>query len=446
MTPVCGHDAPPYGPPLCAHIRSSRAKVLDHYTWYTGAGTNSARICGDCRALVDSGAVAAVEQVCEDCFDDTEGDLLGAAGRPEVLDRPREFDRRVVATPVPPALGPAEDLAPVAAAGVTWLVLCADGRIVRWNCDTGEWAEEARTTVEVPADAEPYCGRAPSRRLIASADGRFAAVVVDHANQGEVFDLSTGAVTLTLDGGTYHNDTVPFSAAFAGHDGRTVLIHRTEWNRLDLSDPATGELLTAREFEPGEDPRSERVLDYFHGGLTVSPTGVRIADDGWVWAPVGVVTAWNLRDWVAGNPFESEDGPSRTELPGCLYHWNRPVVWLDDDRLVVGGIGEDDYEIVGGARIFDVGGAGSRPAGHRPAPVAPEVMTFGGPEGRFFAAGGLLFSSDSAGLKIWDPADGSRLGAVEGFSPTHHHPAAGELVALTDEHLLLRWRLPLDRV
>jgi hypothetical protein len=51
---------------------------------------------------------------------------------------------------------------------------------------------------------------------------------------------------MTLDNGGSHAETVPFSLAFACHRGQDVVIHRTAWNRLDVSDPATGRLLTAR--------------------------------------------------------------------------------------------------------------------------------------------------------------------------------------------------------
>jgi hypothetical protein len=36
------------------------------------------------------------------------------------------------------------------------------------------------------------------------------------------------------------------------------------------------------------------------------------------------------------------------------------MVWLDDDRIAVGGIGEDKQSMTPGARIFDVHDAGNR--------------------------------------------------------------------------------------
>jgi hypothetical protein len=91
-----------------------------------------------------------------------------------------------------------------------------------------------------------------------------------------------------------------------------VTIHRTSWNRLDLSDPATGAPLSDRgptSYRQGE-PRPDYYLDYFHGRLHVSPGAKHIADDGWVWHPVGLVTVWDLEAWL-GSAWESEDGPTK---------------------------------------------------------------------------------------------------------------------------------------
>ncbi|MEZ4446946.1 MAG: hypothetical protein R3B72_48145 [Polyangiaceae bacterium] len=264
-----------------------------------------------------------------------------------------------------------------------------------------------------------------------SRDGRSAAVVNDYGRQGQVIDLRHGRVTMQLDGGDYHPDTVPFSAAFVDVGGRSLLAHRTSWNRLDLSDPRDGALLTARgptSYRRGEE-RPEHYLDYFHGALRVSPSHRRIADDGWVWHPIGVVTTWELEPWLA-DPWESEDGASRGSLCARDYYWDHALCWIDDDVIAVGGIGEDDAWIIDGARIFD-------------ASTGRERLAFAGPGGTFFSDGASLYASDEGGLSRWDPRDGHRTGHVPGFRPTHHHRAAGELVSLqgsAGRWTLVRWR------
>lgn len=322
MELICGHGAPSYGRPLCPHIRAA-AQPLGYFTRYTGVGLSVDRVCQACRDCVADGLAVVTDAVCEECFDVVDGDLVGWVGMPEVRDRPRDVDPTVRSTAVPVGLGAVVDLAAVDEAAAVWLALCEDGRIVRWESDSGTWTVLARSTVEVQEDAEPWAGRQQVRRLHVSPDGRFAAVVLDHGRHGEVFDLSTGTVTLTLDGGGYRPDTVRFSAAFAEHRGRTVLVHRTGWNRLDVSDPQTGQLLTVREFEAARtgSSRPPHDLDFFHGALTVSPDGRHVADDGWVWAPSGVVTAWSLSRWLDENPYESEDGPSLLCLTLCTHYW-----------------------------------------------------------------------------------------------------------------------------
>ncbi|WP_457034062.1 hypothetical protein [Kitasatospora sp. P5_F3] len=121
-----------------------------------------------------------------------------------------EFGRAIRVTPVPAGLGPVVDLAPVDGPGAVWLALCEDGRIVRWSLETGRWSTPARAGVTVPVGVEPWDGRQQRRRLHASADGRFAAVVLDYGVHGEVFDLRTGARRLVLHGGDGDTDTVPF--------------------------------------------------------------------------------------------------------------------------------------------------------------------------------------------------------------------------------------------
>jgi hypothetical protein len=151
---------------------------------------------------------------------------------------------------------------------------------------------------------KPWCGHILKRRLHASPGGAFAAIVNDYGRYGSIIDLRSGQVTLALDGGNYHPETVPISFAFAQVKGWVVAIHRTAWNRLDISDPSTGSLLTARSptsYQRGED-RPAHYLDYFHGALHISPNSVRIVDDGWVWHPVGIPTTWSLEQWASEAP------------------------------------------------------------------------------------------------------------------------------------------------
>jgi hypothetical protein len=430
---ACGHVAHTGASRVCGHLaRPAESDHLAYVRLLTGRGLEYDMCCAGCDTALSAGEPADLVQVCEGCvgrYDDQEaGYLVAWRGTAGLLERPEPVDATVVETPLPAGLGTVVDLAAVAGSDRSrWLVLTDAGHIARLDADSGRFTVVAAADVPAEPDHEPWAGLSLTRRLHASPDGRVAAVVNDFGRHGLVVDLETGATTLTLDGGGYHSETVPFSLALVAHAGHTVVVHRTAWNRLDASDALTGRLLTARrqgEYRHGE-PRPEHYLDYFHGALRPSPTGTWLADDGWVWHPVGIPTAWNLRRWLDTNAWESEDGPSRVELCHRDYHWNAPMCWIGADLLAVSGLGDDDVAMLPGVRVFDVR-------------TGTQHGMFPGPHGTFFAAAGRLFAAAPEGLEIWDPATGHRTGRIPGFVPTAHHPGAGELVAVR-EGFLLRW-------
>jgi hypothetical protein len=205
----------------------------------------------------------------------------------------------------PAGLAALADLAPVDdEAGAGWLALDTNGVISRWDVTAGTYTAVAATSVPAEPGHLTWCGRELQRRLQVSGSGRYAAVVNDYGRFGEVIELRTGQVTMALDNGGGHDETVPFSLAFARHKGREVVIHRTGWNRLDVSDLATVQILTAREptsYRSGESC-PDHYLDYFHGALYVSPDGSRVYDDGWFWQPMGMPVTWELAPWLDTNP------------------------------------------------------------------------------------------------------------------------------------------------
>lgn len=126
-----------------------------------------------------------------------------------------------------------------------WLILGEEDVLSSWNPDRAG----VETLMSVPIGKGTRRGASANIRhpLHVSRCGRFVAVVDDYGSGVPVVDLSTGRATMTLNGGDYCAHVVPFALAFAEHDGVPVVIHRTAWNRLDVSDPATGRLLTERE-------------------------------------------------------------------------------------------------------------------------------------------------------------------------------------------------------
>lgn len=423
----CGHVAVAGTSSMCRHLFGSEWEV--HVRLLTGRGVEFDLCCPACDQAARDGSPPELLRACEGCvarWTDDEWALIAWRGEPEILARPEPFDATLTDVPLPAA---AVDLVPLTAGSrPVWLLLTEDGRLGRFAADSGEWDLLAQATVPDEDGGRPR-RRPPRPRLHADPLGGFAAVVNDYGDHGQVVDLRTGAVTLALHGGSYHSDTVPFSLAFTRHQGRTVVIHRTAWNRLDASDAATGELLSSREQVglPGE-PRPPHYLDYFHGALHLSPGGRWVADDGWVWHPVGLPAVWDARSWLHDNVWESEDGPSRRVLCQRAYHWDTPMCWTGENLLAISGIGSDDEAMLQGVRIFDVA-------------AGAEVATFAGPAGALFADGARLYSASPGGLQVWDPLTGERTGTVPGFVPASHHRAAGELAGISGD-VLRRWAIP----
>jgi hypothetical protein len=441
----CGHERPPFGAPLCLHLRTCRQPWLNYVKWYIGSGLNTELICVPCAEAREKGLSVEVESVCEECFEYATRevcDLVRTAGKPEIRVRSIRFNSALRETPLPKQFGRIVDIAPVnQESPCTWLMLAEDGGLFRLQVSSGEWDRIASVIMPSEADRDPWAGHTLRRHLYASRRGEFAAVVNDYGRYGQVIDLQSGRVTLTLDGGDYHPETVPFSFAFADWNGRVVVIRRAAWNRLDISDASSGQLLSQRgptSYQRGEE-RPQHYLDYFHGALYPSPGSTHILDDGWVWHPVGIPVTWNLDRWLSDNAWESEDGATRKEVCARSYYWDHGIVWLDENRVAIGGIGDDDIEMIDGARVFDITSTGSASHPWRSDWLwAREVIAFAGPAGKFFSDGKWLYSSDETGLSRWDLETGARTGYLENFHPTHHHIGGGELVQLVDG-VLVQW-------
>jgi hypothetical protein len=246
--------------------------------------------------------------------------------------------------------------------------------------------------------------------LRVSPDEKLAVLANRRGQHGIVVELETGKTTMSLDRGNYHHQHCNFPAAFIEMDGRLRLVHGTKWNRLDVSDPHTGRRFTDRP-DPvfGEDrKRPEHYLDYFHCGLTVSPNQEYIADNGWVWHPVGVVTTWSLRRWLHENVWESEDGPTRKAVCWRDYFWDGPLCWIGDDRLAVWGLGEDEEWLLPAVRIFD-------------AVTGNEERWFPGPKGSLEYDRYLFSFQVDEGTSVWDVTSGERLLREPSFCPLRYH-------------------------
>lgn len=443
---ACNHDRPPYGSPLCSHLQTSREPWISYVRWYIGREMDFECLCVPCAEERARGGTVATAAICEECFAyvmEEVCDLTGIRGAAEVLRRPEQISDCLQRTVLPLGAGRIVDIAAISGDPHSrWLLLSESGAISRFDAESGEFVMLGAATVPAEPDHKPWGNHPLRQRLHASEGGEFAAVVHDYGRHGQVVDLATGRVTMALDGGNYHPETVPFSFAFSKWRNQVVAIHRTAWNRLDVSDPSTGALLTERgptKYSQGEQ-RPKHYLDYFHGALHLSPSGQEILDDGWIWHPVGMIRAWSLEPWLSGNVWESEAGPSQKSVCARNYYWDHGIAWLDERRVAIAGIGDDDEAMLEGARIFDMAvPVGASTEWHGDISWRRELRAFAGPKGQFFSDGHWLYSSEDGGLLRWNFEDGFHTGTVSGFHPTHHHRGARELVELRGSEML-RWR------
>lgn len=405
-------------PRVCIHMDQDADQ--DYAKSFSGVGTDYALVCLACRSTPEA-IEANLRPVSPERFAriEEEGfwgwDRGAILGRPEVLERPAGLSfRQEEVAPTGTIPGAVADLKPIpAAAGAETLILTDGGDLIRVDSDQGV-ARRLMNILDVGATL------APKLSLHVSPGGEMAAVVEARGRHGIVLDLEAGRPTMALDRGDYHEEQTDFPAVFFEAGGRLLLVHGTDWNRLEISDPRTGRTLTDRtsaSYATGQG-RPEHDLDYFHGSLSISPKGERIVDNGWVWHPAGVVVTWSLRRWVEENPWESEDGPTKRDLCARCYFWEGPLCWIDDRTLAVWGYGTDDENLIPAALIFD-------------AESGQLVRWFAGPSGTFAFDRYLFSYSAEAGTSAWEVATGERVLHDPSFCPMAYHPGAGQFVTVT---------------
>ncbi len=318
------------------------------------------------------------------------------------------------------------------------LLLTEDGTLFGIDRDGGTCVALSKLSLPPlpPSDAGCYFG-APAWRLHASADGAYAAIVVDKGTEGVVVQVSSGVVTMRLDGDDYHSDTVPFSACFVRFQGRNILIHRTDWNRLDATDPATGEVLTERHFATYEagGPRPAHYLDYFHGQLRASPDGSRVIDDGWVWHPVAVMRSWSVANWLESNPWESEDGDSVMDF-AMRDDWSTPACWINDKQVALAGVSDwdgdecEEKNRTAGVQIIDATQGDQLPADKWLMALSDANIR------QLFCDGQRLIVAATTQTTVWHIASRSRVSALPDFCATLYDIDRACLLAVEPEGIV----------
>ena len=153
----------------------------------------------------------------------------------------------------------------------------------------------------------------------------------------------------------YHSDVSSYSVGFLERDGRVLLIHQTQWNRLDITDLETGELLTKREIiykktsdmetnKWGTFPKWEtkNYIDYFHSLLHISPDGKHFLSNGWIWQPFD-----NIMCFETDHFFREYENCGKSIEYSRGYAWDRPCAFVGNDMLVIAA-DKDDITVEAG--------------------------------------------------------------------------------------------------
>ncbi|WP_372668127.1 hypothetical protein [Amycolatopsis kentuckyensis] len=395
----CGHPGRIGTLRLCPHLAVEAPPPSTRHL--TGAGTHYDLVCARCTP-------AALVEVCESCADraDQQSFPSGWHGEPEILVRDRELPGGIVTRDCP--VVPLNDrcLAPVPGG---WLALTEEG-FVRIDDEQHWFVGPVELPEETCEDVRAFPDR-PRRGLHTSRDGRFAAVVSDYGRFARVVDLHEWVTVVDLDRDRVDNEFTRYPLAFLGEGDTTKVVAGTDWNRLDVFTLPGGDLLTGRETAAPDrgEPEPEHYLDYFQGALHVSPSERSLVVDGWVWMPVGSPSVVDLTTWLGGDVHAAETGRHLT--PGRSNDWDQPIAWLDDTTVAIQRMGASYDRMLDGVELYDAG------TGRR-------TGMFAGPKGPMWAHGGLLYVAVEAGLEVWDPADGARIGLLEGFAPIAHHDGA----------------------
>ena len=164
--------------------------------------------------------------------------------------------------------------------------------------------------------------------------GTFLAIVNPFGLRGVVVDLNDGDWRMPLCREDYYCEHCEWPIGFYSHDCDTMLIHSTQWNRLDITNLATGQLLTKREvcYGDSENP-SKNYLDYFHSMLHMSPNERSFVINGWHWGPFDQLFAWETDRFLV--QYENSGQPLG-KLPVNGYNWNRPCCFYDDATIAWG--------------------------------------------------------------------------------------------------------------
>lgn len=325
------------------------------------------------------------------------------------------------------------------------LAMNKSGELWKLNLHNGNTARLIQTEISDMNLLHPV-------QIVVSMDGTTAAVSGRYGRHAAVYDLVDGKELMQLSRDDYHHDASMFPLCFAKSGQRLLLIHGTEWNRLDLTDVRTGERLSERIIPTYNDAG---YLNYFHGALSVSPDQRWIVNSGWVWQPLGVLRAWSLDNWQS-NPLESEDGPSVRDLWQTL-DWDLPMTWIGPSTVAVWGqvdedmVEKEDWHEEGVSPaivLFDVQ-TGSRAGVLTGVPEFDTTSMLEGvfphPQAGMAAERDLLFLwRNGLDLQVWNTLNRTCVATTTEVTPRMYHSQGRMFIGIDANHSLKGWNYEVD--
>ncbi|MHA2501421.1 MAG: hypothetical protein ACXAE3_00925 [Candidatus Kariarchaeaceae archaeon] len=248
-------------------------------------------------------------------------------------------------------------------------------------------------------------------------DSKAGLIVVANTYGEFAYVLTTsGELKLSTSRGKYQIKHSVFPLFLFEHNSVYYLIHGSDWNRLDISNIETGDIITARQVSDS--------FDYFHGKLLLSPNHTWLVSDGWVWAPVGMVTYWTLDRW-----FQDPGTPESRDVVYSLAgreEWGMGLCWYSDTKLLVVGYGTLD-SIYHGVSLVDL--ENNQFHGWFPGPTG---------EISYHLESDLLISMESDSFSLWKLSTGTRRFHRENIRPLLLHQ---DCIYFTEDDQLFRFSL-----
>lgn len=250
----------------------------------------------------------------------------------------------------------------------------------------------------------------------------------DIPNTGIVIRVDTGDILMRLDQGDYHTELTEFPVTFIQRLGKTYVVHATDWNTVDITEPETQQCLTRRDANdsPCKDI-DNGVFTERLGTLLVSPDQTSIATIGWIWHPVGIAFSWNIDEWFS-NPWEPDCGASKVSYAMWDYFWYSPFFWLDNHRLCIWGyeaLHTDEDIPLNSVAIYN-------------ADTGDLINWFSGPTMDVFYYDKYLFSGSchENTLSIWDIETGALLYEYQDIIVNAYHCGSRELISIQDNGVI----------